>query len=278
MNSEMLFVKLTMDAPLLSARELRTLVLFRCLEQGYVVVTLTLNIPGLLKNTPKSQGFFHHYYYQVNKLLEQQFKLEQRFNWTDPSGVIGYFLLDGKSDSRIVKQLLLNYEESLKVQGQLLDLDVYQRSKTKVGRKQLNYQVRKCFLCNQPAKECAVRQVHSKKELQDFLDQFLVIDSSWNDDLMIVEEQELDEVSFYQDFFNQNQETNKQVLESLQIALAKPDFDDLEQIASLIHLVDQICLILSQQSYNLKKANQTLEQRFLFRYELLRKFSNKSYC
>jgi len=95
---------------------------------------------------------------------------------------------------------------------------------------------------------------------------------------MIVEEQELDEVSFYQDFFNQNQETNKQVLESLQIALAKPDFDDLEQIASLIHLVDQICLILSQQSYNLKKANQTLEQRFLFRYELLRKFSNKSYC
>lgn len=278
MNSEMLFVKLTMDAPLLSARELRTLVLFRCLEQGYVVVTLTLNIPGLLKTTPKSQGFFHHHYYQVNKLLEQQFKLEQRFNWTDPSGVIGYFLLDGKSDSRKVKQLLLNYEESLKVQGQLLDLDVYQRSKTKVGRKQLNYQVRKCFLCNQPAKECAVRQVHSKKELQDFLDQFLVIDSSWNDDLMIVEEQELDEVSFYQDFFNQNQETNKQVLESLQIALAKPDFDDLEQIASLIHLVDQICLILSQQSYNLKKANQTLEQRFLFRYELLRKFSNKSYC
>jgi len=95
---------------------------------------------------------------------------------------------------------------------------------------------------------------------------------------MIVEEQELDEVSFYQDFFNQNQETNKQVLESLQIALAKPDFDDLEQIARLIHLVDQICLILSQQSYNLKKVNQTLEQRFLFRYELLRKFSNKSYC
>ncbi len=259
---------------LLSVRELRTHVLFHALNQGFLGVTLTLNIPGFEKNHPQSETFFKYHYQAIGALLTKKFGLKQTFTWRDPGGMIGYFILDGKTDAKVVKQLFLNYEDGLKKQGQLLDLDVYTSQKTKISRKQLHREARKCYLCDQPAKECMFKQTHWFKELEEFLNRFLVVDQA-----MVVFEPELKpaklvaKTTFYEDFFKHHEGINQRIFENLQIIFNQVQLDNQAEIAAANDLMDQVCLSLSSQRYNLKKDNQTEQEGFLFRYEMLKAFN-----
>lgn len=132
------------------------------------LVDVNLNIPGPIKN---------------NRYLEQVFKagikaLSAGFNhkgfhyqlvaqWDEDTGAEVFYVL--AENSKKVKLACIDFEDHSPI-GRLFDADVLiKNQKMALSRKDLGQPVRKCFLCNRPAKECARSRRHSVRELQAYI-------------------------------------------------------------------------------------------------------------
>lgn len=67
------------------------------------------------------------------------------------------------------KRLCIDIEEKM-LYGQILDLDVMGTDGTVLGREQLGFPPRKCFVCGNPAAVCVSRRLHSPRELAEVLE------------------------------------------------------------------------------------------------------------
>lgn len=132
------------------------------------LISVTFNIPGDLKNNVDITRGFHRVFMDFKHYLEKNglsISLDEQFS--KPTGPEGYFLIDSQESTKI-KQICIDYETDYQI-GRLLDIDVYQLVDSEiqlVDRMSLQQEPRLCYICAQPAKECARNQTHSIEELR----------------------------------------------------------------------------------------------------------------
>lgn len=123
------------------------------------LIYLTLNIPGPDKLPPHAQEAFSLACRQVEKTLgERGWPLLGRWAEVPRTGCEACWAVDGPAGR--VKEAMTALEEASPL-GRLLDLDVLDRSGTKLARGS----PRRCLLCRKPAQVCARNRTHSVEEL-----------------------------------------------------------------------------------------------------------------
>ncbi|ATZ17635.1 citrate lyase holo-[acyl-carrier protein] synthase [Mesoplasma melaleucae] len=155
---------------ILDAREKRTLFLNNKLDGNTLVITFSLNIPGLNKLGNDKRIFIEKYFYEYLKYVNKRSNQVSYDLLTDANGYIYYLYLDIKNINPIdLKKDALKFEESVGDAGKIIDIDIYLALTKKISRQDIAKLARKCFLCDNFAKECAFLQKHSEADLLSFV-------------------------------------------------------------------------------------------------------------
>lgn len=129
-------------------------------KYGGILVSVTLNIPGPIKDKPEYQKVME---WGMEALLAafgvNVIYSETRFLKT---GAEGYICLNGleKAEAKYLAVII----ESMSPKARLLDVDVMDKDGA-VSRGELGLDARKCLICDEDAKACARSQKHSMEEL-----------------------------------------------------------------------------------------------------------------
>ncbi|MFT8728402.1 MAG: triphosphoribosyl-dephospho-CoA synthase CitG [Liquorilactobacillus ghanensis] len=135
------------------------------------LLVVKLNIPGEIKYNNSIDHLFTVGYNELKKsLFKNKFFLADEFVWRHPAGETAFIVVN--SNGNDLKLLSVNFEETYKL-GRLFDVDVLTRKGT-ISRKQLNLPVRRCLICERPAKECARSRRHTLDDLKQ------TIESKWD--------------------------------------------------------------------------------------------------
>lgn len=128
---------------------------------------ITMNIPGEIKNSKILKRVFEC---ELNN-LQRKFSKETiltRFV-SNKTGNEAYILLS--INPVLLKKRLIKYEEESQL-GRLLDLDVHYKNKEnifQISRTEIGYPPRKCFLCDNIAKECGRSRSHSLDDIRLYI-------------------------------------------------------------------------------------------------------------
>ena len=129
-------------------------------KYGGVLVSVTLNIPGPIKDRPEYRKVME---WRMEALLAafgaNVVYSETRFLKT---GAEGYVCLEGLE--KVEVKYLSVIIESMSPKARLLDIDVIDKDGA-VSRSELGLDARKCLICDEDAKACARSQKHSMEEL-----------------------------------------------------------------------------------------------------------------
>lgn len=129
-------------------------------KHGGVLVSVTLNIPGPIKDKPEYRKVME---WGMEALLAafgaNVIHSETRFLKT---GAEGYVCLEGleKTEAKYLAVII----ESMSPKARLLDIDIMDKDGA-VSRSELGLDARKCLICDEDAKACARSQKHSMEEL-----------------------------------------------------------------------------------------------------------------
>lgn len=128
------------------------------------LICITMNIPGQIKVTEELSHCFSLLFSQAlldwEESIIHQEKLGLRTGWE------GYLVVD--KEPKTVKKRLIEQEESFPL-GRLFDLDVLvikEEELVILSRSDFKLPGRKCFICQNTAKECGRNRNHSVEELQ----------------------------------------------------------------------------------------------------------------
>lgn len=146
---------------MMQARDERVLRQQRLLQQGDVLVCLTMNIPGPRKTSPMIHAAFQEGKRQIEAALPQAVFAEQVLART---GFEACYLLPG--DARQAKRILCALEDEPPL-GRLFDMDVLNRDGQKLSREELGFAPRRCLLCGQPAFVCARSRAHTVANMME---------------------------------------------------------------------------------------------------------------
>ena len=151
---------------MLDAREARAAHQRELLElYQHPLVSFTMNIAGPVKDTPLIRRGFD----AGREFLEEQFRschipVLYRDVRQDVTGNEAFYVLD--ADPLVIKRITAEIEDKSSL-GRLFDMDVIREDGSKVDREELFLPGRKCLLCENAAKLCSSRRVHTAEELQD---------------------------------------------------------------------------------------------------------------
>ena len=155
---------------MLDARERRAHIQQQLLEQlnPCVLVSITLNIPGPVKNSEAITTVFASVISELDEALLPFKKLHQE-DFSLPTGMEFYRVL--RADALDVKRVCTEFEEGHPL-GRLLDIDVVEmagETPTPISRTALGMPPRRCFICNEEAKVCARSRQHTVLEMQEHI-------------------------------------------------------------------------------------------------------------
>lgn len=150
---------------ILASRDRRVAIQHQILQTypHQTLVDIKLNIPGPIKNNSALHKLFTAGYQRLEKFLGTDIKVILEDNLPTGNEV---FLICRQS-AEVLKQQTVIFEERDPL-GRLFDLDVLSTTNLRaISRSDLDLPMRKCFLCQRPAKECARSRRHSISELQN---------------------------------------------------------------------------------------------------------------
>lgn len=152
---------------MLDAREQRSWTQTKWLErypQG-ALLSMTLNIPGPVKNSPALAQKASIFRNQLLSYLGQQPIEEMEVNQATGWEYLAVFKMSPKD----LKAKLIQAEEETPG-GRVFDLDVLYKDKDKIkaiSRQNLGFPARKCLICQENAKVCGRSRSHSLEALQE---------------------------------------------------------------------------------------------------------------
>jgi len=127
------------------------------LIKDYNVLTLKANIPGIDKQCKEAYILINYF----DKLLSNK-GFTKTYELDGADGPMYVYLYN----SEISKDMMIEIEENTLL-GRFIDLDVFNKTNKSINRKNL----RKCFICDNPAFVCARNKTHSIHELKEHLNQ-----------------------------------------------------------------------------------------------------------
>ena len=144
----------------LAARDARVARQQAMLQQGGVLLSLTLVAPGAVKRSPLLDAIFTA---ALNALRPHISDARARLEAVDDGGHHALYLLDG--DARDWKKRVIALENRAPL-SRLWDIDIIDRDGKTISRRDLGLPPRRCLICDDDAKSCARARRHSIDELQ----------------------------------------------------------------------------------------------------------------
>ena len=164
-------VEVTLPA-LLESREARA-AFQKTLLAGYglPLVSLTVNMPGPVKNNAKSRCIFDAGVLALREALAGSIRYSKLRDL--PTGFEGFFVTDMPADA--LKAITCAIEQRHPL-GRLMDADVLGPGGQAVGRESIGLPPRGCMVCGAPGPGCARSRAHSLEEMHRHIDTLL---ASW---------------------------------------------------------------------------------------------------
>lgn len=133
-----------------------------------VLIDIKMNIPGPIKNNDCLKQLFDLGIDSFKKEFNnKKYNLKLVASWNAETGAENFYITN--ENIKNVKLASIEFEDKDNL-GRLFDADVLvKEQRMAISRKDLNIPVRKCFICNSPAKECARSRNHTVKELQKYI-------------------------------------------------------------------------------------------------------------
>jgi holo-ACP synthase CitX len=150
---------------ILEAREKRAELIDEMIKEfKKPLLVMRVNYPGLNKSNELTIGIME----DMDKVICETLG-SKAYKKTIISGIEGPILyMVVSEDVIILKQITIELEEN-HILGRCLDIDIYDVEGKSISRKQLGYEVRKCYLCNDYAQNCVRAKVHSEEEVIAFI-------------------------------------------------------------------------------------------------------------
>lgn len=148
---------------ILKARENRQNNLSKMMNNDSVYIVLKANIPGEDKRTNVAKFLINLFRKRIN---DSFFIIRSRF-FNDFDGFYDIYEINC-NDIKNIKMRCVYIEDNIPL-GRYVDLDVYQNSLKSITRSELDYPIRKCYLCDNDAHVCARNQTHSYEDLENKL-------------------------------------------------------------------------------------------------------------
>ena len=145
---------------ILAARDARVARQQALLQQGGMLLSLTLVAPGAVKRSPLLDAIFAAALDAIRPLVDDA---RARIEAVDDSGHHALYLLDG--DAREWKMRVIALENRAPL-ARLWDIDIIDRDGVAVSRRDLGLPPRRCLLCDDDAKTCARERRHDIAALQ----------------------------------------------------------------------------------------------------------------
>lgn len=143
-------------------------------EASGSLLLMTMAIPGPIKTNDRLNQVFDEMVIEVRQTFNDE-AIVKDVKREKETG-FEYYLLSALSP-REMKELMVKIEENHPL-GRLFDLDVLFLNEEGhvegTSRTQLGLPVRKCFICDRPAKECGRSRRHSVEELQQKISQEII--------------------------------------------------------------------------------------------------------
>ena len=144
----------------LAARDARVARQQAMLQQGGVLLSLTLVAPGAVKRSPLLDAIFAA---ALDVLRPHVGDARARQEAVDDSGHHALYLLDGDAHDWKKRVIALENRSPL---ARLWDIDIIGGDGVAVSRRDLGLPPRRCLICDDDAKTCARERRHSIAELQ----------------------------------------------------------------------------------------------------------------
>lgn len=129
----------------------------------YSLISFTLNIPGIIKDSPQYSKIHKNGMEEIINYLETrhcELKYIEEINKT--TGSEGY--LSVNIDSTRLKKLMVEIENTHPL-GRIFDIDVFDKDHNQMSRSDLGLESRRCLICNKDARVCMREKNHSYEEL-----------------------------------------------------------------------------------------------------------------
>lgn len=135
------------------------------LSQKYsdaTVLSITLNIPGNIKNNCHIQQLFQSGLAELCNVFQFNIKMKQNSLGlaTGPEAILVV-----NDAAKNCKHKAVKFEEAFEL-GRLFDVDVFEEQASQISRTKLGFPLRSCYVCEKPAKVCARSQAHSPLEIK----------------------------------------------------------------------------------------------------------------
>lgn len=129
------------------------------------IVAVKLNIPGPIKNNPSIKRLFDTGMTRILHLFaNRNIPVKVADTWDKPTG--NELFLVANATPEMTKQATVCFEDKDGL-GRLFDADVLDSGdQMPISRTKFGFPVRRCFICNRIAKDCARSRRHSVLELQ----------------------------------------------------------------------------------------------------------------
>lgn len=145
---------------LLTSREVRVLKQRELLQKyNSPLLSLTINIPGHIKNSIEAEYIYNVALEEIEKL---SLDVNEKIFVCKDTGYEALMSLNIKASK--LKELACKLEESHPL-GRFMDIDVLDESGKILSRKT----PRKCYICEENAKECARNTTHLLEELLSYI-------------------------------------------------------------------------------------------------------------
>lgn len=142
------------------------------------LLVFTLNAPGSIKTSISSNIVFNYYIDIIDRHIcianGESYKasaIKYKEKTMDVATNEYFAVFD--ADPKILKDSLVKLEDQEKI-GRLFDIDIYDANGEKLSRGKL----RKCFLCDKPAFECARNKTHDFETLSKYFFDMMDVESS----------------------------------------------------------------------------------------------------
>ena len=145
---------------ILAARDARVARQQALLQQGGMLLSLTLVAPGAVKRSQLLDAIFAAALDAIRPLVDDA---RARIEAVDDSGHHALYLLDGEARDWKTRMLALENRAPL---ARLWDIDIIDRDGVAVSRRDLGLPPRRCLICDDDAKTCARERRHDIAALQ----------------------------------------------------------------------------------------------------------------
>ncbi len=143
---------------LVDGRDARQALIAEAAAKHTTVCVLKANTPGYPKNTRDSDFLLRVF----TPLLEAAFTLDDHRRHAHLSG--DFILFVTAEEARTVKRRASRIEETHPL-GRFIDIDVYENGRV-LSRVALGQPIRRCYLCSEPAQQCARLKTHRYDRLR----------------------------------------------------------------------------------------------------------------